>query len=196
MKLCIPYSQKQLDFIRCAAKAFGIDFISPPSAGRYTAEIGEAFKLCEMSESQILTLGSCVECSYLGADSVLICDDEDDCPERTVALIRNALVNNGIKIRVSATKSEDLFAFFKENGELKFKNYLETRKNFNQALKLSDEYFAQRKEILEENSPQNNSIVKMYDKNISGANDLLSLKLLYRLYIKRLKNLSTDRVWA
>ena len=196
MKLCIPYSENTLDFIRCAAKAFGIDFVSPPPAGRYTAEIGEAFRLCEMSEKQISALGSCTECYYLGADSALIFGDEDDCPERTAALIRNALLNNSIKMSVSACKTEDLFAFFKEHGELKLKDYLETRKNFNQALKLSEEYFLRRNEILQKNSPQNNIIIKMYDKNISLAKDLLSLKLLYKLYIKRLKNLDATPVSA
>lgn len=196
MKLCIPYSEKLLDFIRCAAKDFGIEFVSPPPAGRYTAEIGEAFKLCEMSEKQILALGSCAECYYLGADSVLIYDDEDDCPERTLALIKNALVNSSIKMNVNTCKTAELFAFFKEHGVLKLKDYLETRKNFNQTLKLNEEYYSLRKEILEKNSPQNNILVKIYDKNISAAKDLLSLKLLYRLYVKRLKSLDSACISA
>ena len=62
MKLCIPYNEKDLAFFKCAAKEFGIDFVSPPSAGKYTAEIGEAFKLCDMNENQISALGSCAEC--------------------------------------------------------------------------------------------------------------------------------------
>ena len=196
MKLCIPYNEKLLDFIRCASKDFGIDFVSPPPAGKYTAEIGEAFSLCDMSEKQILALGSCAECYYLGADNALICDDEDECPERTAALIRNALINNSIKMSVHTSRTQDLFSFFKGCGELKLKDYLETKKNFNQALKLSSDYLEQRQAVLAKNSPQNNILVEIYDKNISQAKDLLSLKLLYRLYIKRLKNLENTRIYA
>ncbi len=196
MKLCIPYNEKDLAFFKCAAKEFGIDFVSPPSAGKYTAEIGEAFKLCDMNENQISALGSCAECYYLGADTALICDDRDDCPERTAALIRNALINNSIKMSVPAIGTKELFAFFKEQGKLRLINYFETRKNFNQALKLRNEYSEQRERILAKNNSKSNMIVKIYDKNILLAKDLYSLKLLYRLYIKRLKNLETDYIPA
>lgn len=196
MKLCIPYSQKHIQFFKCAAKTFGIDFVSPPPAGKYTAEIGEAFKLCDMSEKQTLALGSCAECYYLGADSALIFDESDDCPQRTAALIRNALINNKITMSVKALEANDLFSYFKESGELSWKDYFETKRNFNQALALCNEYALQRAQALAKDNPQNNILVGIYDKNIALANDLLSLKLFYRLYIKRLQTLNADYVWA
>ena len=194
MKLCIPYTQKYLVFFKCAAKDFGIDFVSPPPAGKYTAEIGEAFKLCDMNENQILALGSCAECYYLGADSALIFGENDDCPERTAALIKNALINNKIKMSVKAVNGSDLFSYFRESGDLKFKYYFETRKNFNQAFKLCSEYSEQRCAVLAKGVPQNDIIVGIYDRNIALAKDLFTLKLLYRLYIKRLKALGKNYI--
>lgn len=194
MKLCIPYAQKHLAFFKCAAKDFGIDFVSPPPAGKYTAEIGEAFKLCDMNENQILALGSCAECYYLGADSAVIFNENDDCPERTAALIRNALINNKMKMDIRAVESKDLFAFFKEQGNLKLTDYFETKRNFNQALKLSSRYCEERSYVLANNNPKSNILVDIYDRNIALAKDLLSLKLLYKLYLKRLETLNADYV--
>lgn len=190
MKLCVPYSEKHLLFLSCAAKTFGIEFVAPPKAGKYTLEIGEAFATQKMSKKQIEELGSCAECCYLGADSVLICDDADNCPERTAALIRNSLINNNLKMNVQTVayaQPKELFNFFKENGALSYKDYLETKRNFYGTLELEAQFDRQKRKLLLQGDTRAEAFIGVCENNISLAKDLLDLKLLYRLHLKRLK---------
>lgn len=193
MKLCIPYTSGLNCIMKCLSEEMGIEFITPPSPGRYTAEIGAVYSAEEMCAGIKIMTGSLAECFYLGADTALIFGDCGLCTSGEIAQkLRENLSRNGLKMKIISFSPEkdgtaELLKLMRKFSDAPIYKCIFLKKEFNECLRLADEYADICCKIKAQDSSNSafETFLRMGNEEINKQYTLSALKIMLRTLCKK-----------